>query len=489
VIVPDWLAVQARMRPDHVALIAPEGRRTFAELEASVAARARRLRAAGVERGTRVASLLPNGLALAELVHAVPRAGGVLVLLDPRLTPAEVRRDLARSGARLVVAPGGHHPAAAAAGARVLDDAPCVPDAHQPAGAGEPTLDLAAPHTIVFTSGSSGVPKGVVLTAGNHWWSATGSALRLGVSPADRWLACLPLWHVGGLAVVLRGVVQGTTVVLHRGFDAGAVAEALAADSISVVSVVPTGLRRLLAAWGERPPPPSLRCVLVGGAAASAALLAEAFERGWPVTPTYGCTEAASQVATAVPGAGPRGAGVVGAPLLPTRVRVVDAGGTPVAPGTPGELQVRSPTVAGHHLAADGGVEDALVDGWLRTGDLGSLAADGALTVLGRRDDVIVSGGENVAPAEVEDVLACVPGVREVAVCGSADPEWGQVVTAWVVPSDDAHPPTLEALRAAARTALAPHKLPRRLELVRELPRTAAGKLRRRALGTAPARA
>ena len=468
-IVPDWLDRAAALRPAHPALVVDDETVSFATLAARVAARARALRAAGVTAGGRVGALLPNGLALVELVHAAPRLRATLVLLDPRATPDEVARQVRRAGVQLVVTDRALR-AAVPPGVAVVDGPmldPGPPDV-------EPLLDLAAPHTVVFTSGSSGEARPIVLTAGNHWWSAAASAARLGAHADERWLACLPCWHVGGLAILLRSAIHATTVVLQRGFHLDAVARALHEEAITMVSLVPTALARLRAT----PAPPRLRCALVGGAAASVELLRDAHARGWPVAPTYGCTEAASQIATAAP-EDPRAlAGGVGLPLGPTRVRILRPDDTVAAAGETGVIAVAGPTLTPGTYGDDGALVPLVRDGWLRTGDLGSVDGDGALRVLGRRDDVIVTGGENVAPDEVEGVLASLPGVAEVAVAGVDDPEWGRAVAAWVVAAPGAHP-TLETVRAAARTTLAPHKLPRRLYLVDALPRTAAGKVRR----------
>lgn len=434
---PDWLARQARLRPDHPALVDDAVTLSWRALDAGVARLAAGLRAMGVAGATRVGVRLPNGRLLVELIHAVPRTGAALVLLDPRLPVEEARRQAAQARVAFTID----------------DDAP-RPDGTPDA---EPVLDLATPHTVLFTSGTSGRPKAVVLTAANHLASALASAAHLGHHDDDRWLACLPLTHVGGLAIVLRAAILGATVVLHPRFDADRAAHALARDDITLASLVPTTLARVVAGTGARPA--ALRCVLVGGAGADPDLLERAAHAGLPATPTYGLTEAASQVATALPG------GRTLHPLVATRVRVVDD-----------EIQVRGPTVS---------AGTAGPDGWLRTGDRGRLAGDGSLVVLGRRDDLIVTGGENVDPAAVEAALRRHPAVVDAAVAAVADAEWGQVVGAWVVArAGDA--PTLAELRAACGGSLAAHQLPRRLTLVDALPRTASGKLRRGALRAAP---
>jgi O-succinylbenzoic acid--CoA ligase len=441
VIVPDWLHRQAAVHPGRTALVVDDERVTFAELDRRVDALARRVQATGARR---IGVVLPNGPRLVELIHAVPRGGATLVLLDPRLAATEREAQAASADVDLLVGRDG------------------LPASSAPSS--EPLLDLDVPHTVVFTSGTSGAPKPVVLTAGNHVWSAAGSATRLGAQADDCWLACLPLWHVGGLAIVLRAAIHGATVVLHRGFDPNAVVAALHGERVTALSLVPTALGRFAGVG----PPPTLRFVLLGGAAASPALLRRAVVDGWPVAPTYGCTEAASQIATAPPGT----CDGVGQPLLPTRVRIIRDGGDVAAPGEHGIIHVQGPTVSAGQLGADG---------WLRTNDVGALDDSGALHVVGRRDDVIVTGGENVAPAEVEAVLARLDGIADVAVAGVDDDEWGRAVAAWIVPADGA-PPSLDRIRREARVWLAAHKLPKHLFVVDALPRTAAGKVRRTAL-------
>ena len=301
--------------------------------------------------------------------------------------------------------------------------------------------------TIVFTSGTTGQPKPVALTAANHEASAIASAWNLGVAPGDRWLCCLPLWHVGGLAILHRSAIYGTTAVLHDGFDAGRVREEIESGSVTAVSLVATMLRRLIdAGLGEWP---ALRFALVGGGPIPRDLVEWAEASGFPLVPTYGMTETASQVVT-----GHR-------PLLGVDLRIGDGG----------EILVRGPMVAPG--AADG-------DGWLHTGDRGRLDGDGSLHVEGRLDDVIVTGGENVAAAEVEEALLAHPAVADAAVAGRPDPEWGQAITAFVVLSGEASDADL---LAHCRERLPGFKVPKAIERREELPRNAAGKLLRRSLG------
>jgi O-succinylbenzoic acid--CoA ligase len=303
----------------------------------------------------------------------------------------------------------------------------------------------------VHTSGTTTKPKPIRLTYGNWLWSALGSAVALGVDHDERWLCTLPLSHVGGLSILLRSAIYGTTAIVYERFETDRVLHALNdPHGPTVVSLVPTTLTRLLDAGLTNPP--ALRWALLGGAPLPPALLQRAAQAGVPVAPTYGLTEACSQVATA------------GVPLFCTRIELQPDG----------ELVVTGPTVS-----PDAGPR-------LHTGDLGALDDDGLLQIVGRKADTIVTGGENVAPAEVEAVLEAHPGVLEAAVIGRPDAAWGEAVVALVRPRDQAAPPSTDDLRAHCTVGLARFKVPKAYIMRAEpLPRTASGKLVRRELGDA----
>jgi O-succinylbenzoic acid--CoA ligase len=341
---------------------------------------------------------------------------------------------------------------------------------------------LSSIHSIVYTSGTTGGPKGVELTFGNHLWSAVGSALNLGLRDDDCWLACLPLCHVGGLAILFRSVIYGMPVVLHERFDAAAVNHEVDAGTVTIVSVVATMLQQMLSACpGDRPYPRRLRCVLLGGGPAGPALLDACARRGVPVMPTYGLTEAASQVTTCAPADAPGPPGSAGKPLFPTEVRIADDGGRALPPGACGEILVRGPTVMRGYHGRPEETAAALREGWLHTGDLGYLDGDGNLYVRDRRDGLIISGGENVYASEVEDALCTHPAVLDAGVTGAPDERWGQAVVATVVLRDGAAA-SEDDLLAYCRGRLAPFKVPKRVRLADAIPRTEGGKLLRRAL-------
>jgi O-succinylbenzoic acid--CoA ligase len=335
---------------------------------------------------------------------------------------------------------------------------------------------------VLFTSGTSGLPKGAGLTRGNFLWSALASAAHLGMQPGDRWLACMPLFHVGGLSILLRAALYGNTVVVHPRFEPAAVNHAFDRGGITHASLVATMLARVLDERGARRAPPQLRCILLGGGPAPDSLLVRARELGFPIAPTYGLTEAASQVATRAPGdtsaAGLR-------PLLCSEIRVVDDDDRDLPDGEPGELLVRGPTVMREYVNRPEATEQALRGGWLHTGDVAVRSEDGCLDILERRSDLIISGGENVYPSEVERVLLAHPTVAEAAVTGVDDPDFGQRAAAWLVARDGASPDP-EQLRAHCRRHLAAYKVPVAFRTVNALPRNAAGKLLRRELPRTP---
>jgi O-succinylbenzoic acid--CoA ligase len=421
-------------------LIADGAEVTYAELEAEATWIARRLAAHGVRRGSTAALTMHPRREQVVLAHALMKVGAALLPLSPRLTEAE--RALVIDEVEPMID---------------LDDAGLLTQ-------NEADLPLLGEHdtdaicAYVLSSGSTGMPKPIGLTYGNFLWSAMGGAFNIGVDPADRWLCCVPLSHIAGLSIVVRSAIYGTTAVLHDGFDVDRVATALREEPISVVSLVTTMLKRLLDADADLSGP---RAILVGGGPVPASMLGEAIERGATVVQTYGLTETCSQVTTLAPEDALRKLGSAGRPLLSSHVRIRD-----------GEILIQGPTVA------PGRYDES---GWLHTGDLGHIDEEGFLYVQDRIDDMIVTGGENVVPSEVEEVLLRHPAVADAAVVGREDPEWQQAVTAVVVLAPEAEV-TPDELRDHCAETLAGYKVPKRVELAAALPRTPSGKLRRRAL-------
>lgn len=477
---PNWLVQRAHTGPDHPALICEHGTVSYAELARRAAASAARLHHCGVRSGDRVVLLMRNRLDFVEALHAVTRLGAIAVPLGHWLTAPEIAERVQDCQPRLVLCEASTAPAVGAAG---CDRPVSVVNVETDALAGEPRsttaiapddgmLELDAVHSIIYTSGSTGRAKGVLLTHRNYLWSATASALNLGVHAEDRWLACLPFCHVGGLSILLRSVLYGTTAVVHDGFEPQRVNDAIDRDRVTIISVVANMLQRLLDARGARPYPPWLRCVLLGGGPAPGALLEAAAARGVPVIQTYGLTEAASQVATLSPRDALRKLGSAGKPLLGVEVQLQGDGDVR-------EILVRGPNISPGYLSD----ERSGRDGWLATGDMGRMDSDGFLYVVGRRDELIISGGENVYPAEVEAALDAHPAVAEACVFGIPDARWGEAVAACVTLRPGARV-TERGLQAHLRRRLAGFKVPRQIRFTAELPRTASGKVLRHTVRT-----
>jgi O-succinylbenzoic acid--CoA ligase len=386
----------------------------------------------GIRERDLVAVALPPGAGWMDLVHEVWAAGAALMPVDPRLPQPEADALLGLARPTAVISDLRGEPA--------LERRPD----------GVPAQEGVI--LVVPTSGTSGDPKLVQFDRDAIDAAVAASAFALEATARDPWVCCLPLAHVGGLLVLLRGVLLGAPVSVHPAFDPAL----LQAERFGAfVSVVPTMLGRLVDAGVDLA---RFRTVLVGGAHLSPDLRRRAEQAGGHVIETYGLTESCG--------------GVVydGLPLPGVEMRVNEDGG----------IELRGPMLMlGYRFDAEATTRAFTDDGWLRPGDAGEIDAEGRLHVVGRIDDLINTGGEKVWPQEVESVLREHPKVAEVLVGGRLDPEWGQRVVAFVVPADPAAPPMLEELRELAGARIGRHKAPRELVLVAELPLTGSSKLRR----------
>lgn len=457
------VAQWAAQAPERLALVSGEREWTYRALDAEIRRWAERLQAGGVGPGDRVAHLSPNSVDAVALTYALWRIGATAAPLNTRLAPAEISAQLELLDPRLVLVDPAFpdHLFLQSVAARQWP-----PVAH----ARPPPEEMVA--AILFTSGTTGRPRAAALSRSNFLSAARASAANLGAEPEDRWLLCLPLFHVGGLTMMDRCALGGASLHLHPRFDAEAVSADIDARGITHLSLVATTLQRLLQLRGGRRFPGTLQAILVGGGPVAPDLLARARALGAPVLQTYGLTEACAQVATERPS---EADGLTAGPALPLlSIRIVDPEGEDLPAGQVGEIEVSGPTVMLGYYNDESETHQALWKGWLRTHDLGSLDERGRLTVVARRQDLIISGGENVYPAEVEAVLAQAPGVEDAAVIGAPDPEWGQVPVAAVVGGTGE-----QAVLDHCYARLARYKVPRQIVRVSELPRNAAGKVDR----------
>ena len=421
------------------------------------------LRTLGIERGQRIGLAGVNAPTTAALLQALPLTGVTTVLFNRRLTLAELENQVVNARLDHLIADP-THPLAE------RRQALSIPDtfADQPVTDVTPLADNDAA-LVLFTSGTSGQAKAARLNWSAIRHAADSAVQVLALTPGNTWLGCLPLDHIGGASVIFRSGRGGGTVVLQDRFAASATTQIIDAHEANGISVVPTMLHRLINERENRPWPAALRCILTGGGPLTAELIARCTALGLPPSQTYGLTEAASQVCTLLPHDAVMHPGTAGLPLPGMEIRIKD-----------GVIHVRGPSVFSGY-EEQGIVREPLApNSWFNTGDLGELDAHGFLTVHGRRTDLIISGGENIYPAEIEATLERHPAIAEAGVYGIADAEWGQVVAAVLV----AHGEPLKDTDFTAWCAmnLANFKRPRHWRWATTLPRTATGKLQRHLL-------
>ncbi|TXD37737.1 AMP-binding protein [Lujinxingia vulgaris] len=506
----DWLNAAAQHHPERLAIVAGDKALSYAQLRDLVFRRSSRLAAMNLDPGSRVALIAENSLSWLLAAHAILMSGATLVPLHHRATPDDLRTQLRIVPVDLII-----HDASATLPSEL--DAPLLAlDALDATDAAAPeSADIMVPPlpgetiavdgdntlVILFTSGTTGTPRAVPLNASNIHASAMASAQRLGLHDDDRWLCCLPLCHMGGLATMLRSLLYATTLELAKDTDIASLVSLLTTRHITLVSLVPTQVHRLIAEYNA-PVKTSLRAALVGGGPIDARDLQAARELGIPVLPTYGMSEAASQITTLPLDAPLDALESAGAPLPGTELRITLDDGSTVAPGQPGAIEVRGPTLTPGYLNANAAPLFGN-DGWMRTGDVGHLDARGYLYVHHRASERIVSGGENIDPTEVERALRAHPDLSDVAVFALDHPEWGQQLCCALVvdPSHASHiqrssaalvelsdGSLYQSLREFCRERLSTFKIPRRWFLTDAIPRTPSQKVRRHRLADLAAR-
>ena len=504
---PNWLSQRAIQKKEAIALIFKSPDRsseswTYAQLEDEVNQWVSHLQYLGVRGGDRMGILLTNQPQYIMLVHALVRCEAIAVFLNIRLTVEELRWQIEDSQTKylycdeftlataknlesridgLRVCP--HPPAPSPrgrGGERVLFSSPSGKGAR-----GEGLINLENIQGIFYTSGTTGKPKAVPLTYNNHFHSAIASTLNLGLNSGnhklgnyenDNWLLCMPMFHVGGLAIAWRSVINGTTITLLPKFNEQEVLAAIATEQVTIISLVPTMLNRLLQHphWQNLQ---KLRAILLGGAPASKELIEQCLQLDLPIMPSYGMTETASQFTTLSPHDIVLKQGSSGLPLFGNQIRIVDLeqADREVPIGEVGQILVKGASVMGGYLHQ---LENTTVqDGWFHTGDLGYCDRDGYLYVVSRRSDLIISGGENIYPTEIESILLEHPAIAEACVVGLCDREWGEVVAAAIVTTSSL---SLEEVRSFCKQkSLANYKHPKSIHIWKSLPKTASGKLLR----------
>ena len=395
------------------------------------------------------------------MLYAAPRMGVALFPLNPELTRDRLQILLSQAGCEMILADEPDKMPTSIPTDGLLESGGAS------ASVSAPSLGAAEIHLLVATSGTLGKPKAVMLTGNNIMAAAKASRQRISLARTDCWLCCLPLFHIGGISILYRCLAVGAAVVLHDKFDSDRLLNDLKRYQVTHLSLVPAMLSRLLDACDDGPPPSALRVVLLGGGALEPKLARRARRAGWPLCVTYGMTETASQLATDCSQEAGLERGRVGRPLDDFEINVTDER----------RIRVRGPAVMAGYANPGLRPGDGLLNGWFETGDLGQLEASGCLRIQGRADDMLVTGGVNVHPQEIENRISHYPGVETVVVTACPDMIWGDRLVAWVVGDIQ-----LTAFADWCRQNLPGVMRPREIHCLESLPLTATGKIDRSAL-------
>ncbi|MBC1794934.1 o-succinylbenzoate--CoA ligase [Listeria booriae] len=467
----NWLEKRVRLSPKRTALVFDGKQETFSEIYDAVQKVAGQLASFGVRDGMFVALLGKNDRDTFLMIHALQQLGAKTVFLNNRLTATEMGYQIRDAQVERCLYAADFADVMANAAGNVRAVAFTEVMMAEPSDA-TPIVSHFAMETvasIMYTSGTTGKPKGVMQTFGNHWWSATGSMLNLGLQEGDSWLCAVPIFHISGLSILMRSVIYGIPVYLEEHFDAKRVDQFLRSGEVTIISVVTTMVQRLLDTY-TKSYHPKFRCMLLGGGPASKAILESCFAKGIPLIQSFGMTETASQIVTLPPEDALQKIGASGKPLFPAEVKISDQD----------EILLKGPNITAGYLHNEAATQAAFdANGWFRTGDIGYLDQDGFLFVQERRSDLIISGGENIYPTEIEHVLLEYPTVLEVAVVAKQDDKWGEVPVAFLVTTEET---SEEQLHQFCEERLAKYKIPHQFHLLDELPKTASQKIQRHKL-------
>ncbi len=465
--------------PKEIAINSGDSATSFSELESRVVGQAQLFRQLGIDKCDRVAILAPNSLEYVLALLSLPRIGASVVPLNRRLNPKSWQTQIELAHVKMLLT--GVHTGEDFKHSSVPVYTIGGQDSRNPLREVQPVEEIPTEietdreATIVLTSGSSGEPKGVILSYGNHYFNALGSNENIPLFPGDCWLLSLPLFHVGGISIVFRTLLGGAAMRIAEHFEMKETNSQIDTGKVTHLSLVPQMLAGLLRERQGRPLPQTLKTILLGGAPIPMNLLDKCRKQKLPILTSYGLTEAASQICTLSLRDGSDRLDTVGRPLRYREVKIVDDKGATCAQGTIGEIAIRGEVLFKGYLG-DEGSRTFDGDGWFRTGDMGSLEGDGYLTVQGRKDDMLVSGGENIFPREIEVVAESFPGVTACAVIGVPDEKWGQRPVLFFESTTENSGVVVE-MRSFLRERMPGFKVPEAIIRVDTLPRIGIDKI------------
>ncbi len=482
--VQDWLLWRSTVSPHQPALKFGSVQWNYEELQERVSNLSGLLQSWGLKKRDRVGLLLNPSEIYIAAVHALARIGVVTVPLNVRQSPSELLFQLKNCNPSLVL----YDPALSDLKKRIEEEktdrtfrwkryTELRTDANsKPIRGG--LMNTASVHSIIYTSGSTGTSKGVKITFSNLLWNAIGFGIRHNASSSDRWLLVMPLFHVGGYTIIFRSVLHGSNIILHPRFEAAKVVESLDRDRITLVSFVPTMFERILklhrGSFSR-----SLRLVFLGGSKIPTSLLQEILQRRLHVVFTYGMTETCSQVAISSVGSSAGLDKISYRPMFPTTMAIKSRKALTSQSGKVGEILVRGPTVFRGYWGEPRMTSAAFKKGWFCTGDLGFLDGQGGIVVLGRKDDIMISGGEKINPGDVESSLLQHGAIEDAVVIGREDRGWGQRVEAVVKVKQNSQPPSATELTKFLQGRIGRYKIPKAYHFWASIPKTPTGKTRR----------
>lgn len=474
-VMPHWLTKQAELSPHKVAIEQTNGDTlTFSQLRKESEVFARKVASFSIKKKEKIAILSTNHIEMVVAVHALSYINSVVVMLNTKLSKRELEYQLEQSEATLVITTDKlrSEKNLSFSNQKTYEEIKVLKEKDIPLAT---HIQLQDPFTMMFTSGTTGNPKAVIHTYNNHWWSAVSSSLNIGIEKHDKWLLTLPIFHVGGLSILLRSVIYGMSVLLMEKYDPDVLFESLMKKNVTIASLVTVMLKQLIERLNEKSLPADFRCLLLGGGSVPESLLQKVKEKEIPLFQSYGMTETSSQIVTLNAEDALRKLGSSGKPLFTADIKISRTNDEEV-----GEIEVRGPMVMDGYFNNDKANQDVFTDGWLKTGDLGYFDEEGFLYVVDRRTDLIISGGENVYPTEIENVILEIDGVSEVAVIGKKDDTWGQIPVACIVQENDTVSSNL--VQSYVAKMVASYKVPKEIYFLESLPKNASNKVMRHKL-------
>nr|WP_259547276.1 o-succinylbenzoate--CoA ligase [Heyndrickxia oleronia] len=480
-----WIEKWAYTHPDRTAVITDNEKVSYKHLDRMIASAAQRIQEKLQGRkGERIAILSHNRLEYIVLLFAIAKAECVAVPLNIRLSAKELIFQLNDSGSRILYAEEDNSEFAASlveqSELECLAFMENVCEETQTSFAFERTIDEEAPYIICYTSGTTGKPKGAVLTQSNIFWNAVNNKLAIDLTSEDRCIVLLPLFHIGGIGLfAFPALFSGGTIVIPGKFDPEKTLAMIEKYQVTVVMGVPTIHQALLTSPSFNTTDLStVRWFYNGGAPCPRELIDAYFDRGFLFGQGFGMTETSPTLFMLSKEDAPRKRGSIGKPVLFSEYKLLDSEGREVEKGAVGELAVRGPNIMKEYWNRADATKDALRDGWLLTGDLAKTDDEGFLFIVGRKKEMIISGGENIYPLEVEQVISQLEGIAEVAVVGNADPLWGEVPAAFIV-KENGSALTEEEVIQYCQGNLAKYKIPKKVTFLKEMPKNATGKIQK----------